>query len=248
MRRRAFHSVGLTLAIVLLAASSGHAQVAFQVATEPYESDRLGSCYNPNCPQTCHLCCDNYEPTCEVCHAPFARQMVCDAGVDTKNFDCAGNQIGQSSDLTVGQASCADACGFPVPGPNGCDGRTLDSVCQDARDDAAAALVTDGFVDNVKRMDQACCTADADGDGVPACLDCDDNDNAVGLKVDLDKDGVTACAGDCDDRDARRFPGHSEACDGVDNDCDTLVDEGDADGDGVLTCQDNCPTVANPGQ
>lgn len=46
---------------------------------------------------------------------------------------------------------------------------------------------------------------------------------------DLDQDGVTA-AEDCDDLDDRRYPGAEEIWDGVDNDCDQLVD-----GDGVYS-------------
>lgn len=44
---------------------------------------------------------------------------------------------------------------------------------------------------------------------------------------------------DCDDNNANRFPGNPEVCDGIDNDCDDVVDEGvlityyrDMDGDG----------------
>ena len=56
---------------------------------------------------------------------------------------------------------------------------------------------------------------DEDGDGVNADIDCDDNDNTV-------------------------YPGAPEICDGKDNDCNSIVDEGlpfitnylDADGDG----------------
>jgi hypothetical protein len=43
---------------------------------------------------------------------------------------------------------------------------------------------------------------------------------------DADFDGVTDCAGDCNDANAEVFPGHGEVCDGVDNDCDGSVDEG----------------------
>ena len=53
---------------------------------------------------------------------------------------------------------------------------------------------------------------------------------------DRDADGVDETT-DCDDRDAGRFPGALEACDGVDQDCDGAADgEDDADGDGQRAC------------
>ncbi len=66
--------------------------------------------------------------------------------------------------------------------------------------------------------------ADALG-GAPTCIDADD-------------DGYCANQSpvDCDDHDPQANPGASEVCDGVDNDCDGVVDEGcttctDVDGD-----------------
>jgi hypothetical protein len=53
---------------------------------------------------------------------------------------------------------------------------------------------------------------------------------------DADGDGVSACAGDCNDTDATVYPGANETADGADNDCDGTIDEGtenyDDDGDG----------------
>jgi hypothetical protein len=48
--------------------------------------------------------------------------------------------------------------------------------------------------------------------------------------VDADGDGSPE-GEDCDDADATRAPGLTEVCDGVDNDCDDLVDDEDSDWD-----------------
>ena len=95
---------------------------------------------------------------------------------------------------------------------------------------------------------------DLDGDGATGLDDCDDSlptcvDAATDC-VDVDGDGVIACAGDCDDLDASVHPDRNprevaereDACDGVDDDCDGALrpDELDEDGDGVLACSGDC--------
>jgi len=71
----------------------------------------------------------------------------------------------------------------------------------------------------------------------------------VHLDEDLDADGWTDTAGDCDESDDTVYPGATELCDGQDNDCDTVVpaDEVDNDGDGYYECPWSCaaPTAGD---
>jgi hypothetical protein len=68
---------------------------------------------------------------------------------------------------------------------------------------------------------------------------------------DVDGDGLSACAGDCDDTDPANRPGNPELCDRADNDCDGEIDEGfDLDGDGWAVCRGDCDdadAARNPG-
>lgn len=66
--------------------------------------------------------------------------------------------------------------------------------------------------------------------------------------ADADGDGQTALCGDCGPENASVYTGAPESCDGVDQDCDGVIDngfEGDADSDGVVDCLDACPNDAS---
>ena len=82
-----------------------------------------------------------------------------------------------------------------------------------------------------------------------------DEDFTLPLDCDADNDGSPASE-DCDESDPLTYPGASEQCDGLDNDCDGIVDEetvtttyfADADGDGfgdITDTTESCLAPAN---
>ena len=97
-----------------------------------------------------------------------------------------------------------------------------------------------------------CAAADEDCDGFSKPVDCDDSDPHVypgapekcgdGVDqdckggdlpctgTDADKDGFLAGLGDCDDQDPLVHPFADEVCNGRDDNCDGVVDEGNAGG------------------
>ena len=56
-----------------------------------------------------------------------------------------------------------------------------------------------------------------------ACLAADTNCDGYTGNGDNDGDGVVACL-DCDDGDTERYPGQTEVCDGLENNCDGVTD------------------------
>ncbi len=105
-------------------------------------------------------------------------------------------------------------------------------------DDSCNGVIDEGFADSDADKYADCVDDDDDGDGDPDATDCAPLDPTVGaLSV--------------------------ESCNGIDDNCNTLIDETDGDldldglancvdtdddGDGVVDGQDNCPMVSNPTQ
>jgi len=133
--------------------------------------------------------------------------------------------------FSLADGDCDDTRAWVHPGaPEVCDGR--DSDC-------------DGEISTSLDTGEQ----DADGDGWRVCAGdcnddrgdvhphapelCDDFDNDCDddrplSEQDLDADGLAPCEGDCNDLEARVRPGLSDApgTEGVDDDCDGVIDEG----------------------
>ncbi len=112
----------------------------------------------------------------------------------------------QPSGYVADDSDCDDASASAHPGGTElCDG--LDNDC-------------DGTVDEDDALDAATWYADGDGDGFG---------DASSTTADCAQpSGHVDDASDCDDEDATVNPDASELCNGVDDDCDGIVDEGDA--------------------
>jgi hypothetical protein len=148
-----------------------------------------------------------------------------DAPLSTWHADTDGDGHGDP-------ASAIEACAQPM-------GTVEDSEDCDDTDAAvnpAAEDVCDGLDNN--------CNGDIDEDAAVATWNVDADGDGYGDREDV----IEACAQpegtvdngeDCDDNDGLVSPAGAEVCDGVDNNCDALIDEGllsyayaDVDGDG----------------
>lgn len=126
-----------------------------------------------------------------------------------------------------------------------CGARSGLQPCQRDSDCTSLDLCATWVCAYDEKIHDKACTAIAHttcDDGDPCTTDsCDKKTGQcsnVPLTLDLDGDGHRgplaghrpgdpgSCGDDCDDTDPRAFPGNQEVCDGVDNDCDDVIDNG----------------------
>ncbi len=157
-------------------------------------------------------------------------------------LDADGDGYGRT---TLSQVGCEQQAGY-VANSDDCDDLDASSypggseVC-DGADNNCTGGVDEGV--------QSTFYADSDGDGY--------GDSSTQLVACFLPAGASANALDCDDMQPSVHPGGIELCDGLDNDCDSFVDDSaldattwfvDSDGDGYgdpLTGTSSCSVIAD---
>lgn len=174
--------------------------------------------------------CDDSDPTVN----PGAEEV----------YDCVDNDCDLLVDEGFGEDTYADldgdGYGDPLSPVTECGG-SIEGVADMTDCDDTDASVYPGAVEVCDGLDNDCDTEIDEGLLEESYLDLDGDGFGDPLSP------VTGCDGsgggvadmtDCDDTDASVYPGSEELCDGIDNDCDLVIDEAEeclsTCGDGIL--------------
>jgi hypothetical protein len=194
--------------------------------------------------------CDGIDNDCDGTKDEGFSDLDGDSTADCTDADLDGDGLENASDncpaitnptqADMDQDGLGDACDAEADGdgiPDASDN------CPGLKNPTQSDLDSDGLGDP--------CDADPDGDGLSGDKDnCplvsnpsqDDTDqDGLGDACEGDKDGDGTKDGlDCAPLDPKIFPGAAETCDGADNNCNGIQDEGfaDADLDGIKDCLD----------
>ncbi|MBN2799765.1 MAG: hypothetical protein JXX28_11515 [Deltaproteobacteria bacterium] len=143
-----------------------------------------------------------------------------------------------------------DSFGDPSQSLLACD--KPEGYVENARDcDDSSDAVRPGAPELCNQSDDNCNDmVDEDPTDAPTWYLDADGDLAGNPRIRLDAclapEGYVADSSDCDDLNPHSFPGAAERCDGLDNDCDSVLpsDEADQDADGVMACDGDCDDSA----
>ena len=209
--------------------------------TDCYVENEWGVCHGSRlCKAGGLSACDAAAPAEDLCNAA---DDDCDGSVDE-----AGS--GGPCQIQNGSGSCPGTL-LCVGGQTLCDGDQPAPEACDGKDNDCNGEVDDGFPDTDKDGTKDCLEVDIDGDGVPDLDDnCPKDPNPQQADFDLDTVGdacdpdddndLVADAEDCQPLNQQVSPKSTEECDGHDDNCNLLVDEGfaDSDADKLADCVD----------
>ena len=159
---------------------------------------------------------------------PSVNPSAIEAWYDGVDQTCNGNDGDQDRDgywVDNYDLRVAASGGTPLAIPGGYEGDCddLDSSRWPTAPEYCDAVDSDcdGLLEDDDALDTSTWYADADGDGW--------GDTSTSAIACLQPTGFVSDGSDCLDSDASINPGATEICDGLDNDCDALLDHGDPD-------------------